>query len=207
MLDIDSFDGYLDQDFTVFYDEKLIAASRSDTITISTTDDTLEFDVILHQSGAPPTKSVSPTFQEVGFVAGTCTLSVSSNDHWTASSNVPWLTLTPNSCELDGIITVSFAENPLALSRQGEIIFTDSNETTETSVINEQAAAPAFLSVIPEFIEVTAETGITEVDVLSNANWEITFVDAWSEASPLTGFGAETLIITFASIPFSVTLT
>jgi hypothetical protein len=204
-LEIDPFEGYLDQDFTVFYDENLLAAPRSATITISTTDDTLEFEVILHQLGAPPTISVSPSFQEVGFEAGTCTLTVSSNDHWTASTNVPWLTLTPNSGELDGIITVSFAENPFALSRQGVIIFTDSNETTETSVIIEQAAAPAFLSVIPEFIEVTSETGITEVDVLSNANWEITFVDAWLEASPLTGFGAETLIITYESNPFTVT--
>ena len=204
-LEIDPFEGYLDQVFTVFYDENLLATPRSATITIRTTDDILEFEVVLYQSGAPPTISVSPSFQEVGFEAGTCILTVSSNTHWTASTNVPWLTLAPNSGELDGIITVSFAENPFALSRQGVIIFTDSDGTTETSVIIEQVAAPAFLSVIPEFIEVTSETGITEVDVLSNANWGITFVDTWLEATPLAGFGDKTLIITYEYNQYTVT--
>jgi len=204
-LEIDPFEGYLDRDFTVFYDENLLASPRSATITLTTTDDIIEFEVILYQLGAPPTISVSPSFQEVGFEAGTCILTVSSNTHWTASTNVPWLTFAPVAGELDGVITVSFAENPFALSRQGVIIFTDSDGTTETSVIIEQVAAPAFLSVIPEFIEVTSETGITEVDVLSNANWEITFVDAWLEATPLAGFGDKTLIITYESNPFTVT--
>ena len=203
-LEIDPFEGYLDRDFTVFYDENLLASPRSATITLTTTDDIIEFEVILYQLGAPPTISVSPSFQEVGFESGTCILTVSSNTHWTASTNVPWLTFAPVAGELDGVITVSFAENPFAFSRQGVIVFTDSDETTETSVIIEQAAAPAFLSVIPEFIEVTSETGITEVDVLSNANWEITFVDAWLEATPLAGFGDKTLIITYESNPYTV---
>ncbi len=204
-LEIDPFEGYLDQGFTVFYDENLLATPRSATITIRTTDDILEFEVVLYQSGAPPTISVSPSFQEVGFEAGTCILTVSSNTHWTASTNVPWLTFAPVAGELDGTITVSFAENPFALSRQGVINFMTSDGIAEASVIIEQVAAPAFLSVIPEFIEVISETGITEVDILSNANWEITFVDAWLEATPLAGFGDKTLIITYESNQYTVT--
>ncbi len=203
-LEIDPFEGYLDQGFTVFYDENLLASPRSATITLTTTDDIIEFEVILYQLGAPPTISVSPSFQEVGFEAGTCILTVSSNTHWTASTNVPWLTFAPVAGELDGVITVSFAENPFALSRQGVITFMTSDGIAEASVIIEQVAAPAFLSVIPEFIEVTSETGITEVDVLSNANWGITFVDAWLEATPLAGFGDKTLIITYESNPYTV---
>ncbi|MGB4204555.1 MAG: BACON domain-containing carbohydrate-binding protein [Bacteroidales bacterium] len=204
-LNFDQSGGYSDGKFTVFYDENLLAAPRSATITISTTDETLELEVVLYQSGAPPTISVSPSFQEVVFEAGTCTLTVSSNAQWTASTDVPWLTLSPDSGELNGTITVFFVENPLALSRQGVITFTASDGITEVSVIIEQAAAPAFLSVIPEFLEVTSETGIVEIEVTSNANWEITFIDDWLEATPLVGFGTETLTITYDSNPFTIT--
>ena len=196
-LEIDPFEGYLDQDFTVFYDENLLAASRSATITISTTDDTLEFEVILNQSGAPPTISVSPSFQEVGYEAGTYTLTVSSNDHWTASTNVPWLTLTPNSGELDRIITVSFAENPFALIRQGVITFTTSDGIAEASVIIEQVAAPAFLSVIPLELFVDFEAGTTYFTIISNALWEISNSETWLHAIPESGIGNATITLYF----------
>ena len=196
-LEIDPFEGYLDRDFTVFYDENLLASPRSATITLTTTDDIIEFEVILYQLGAPPTISVSPSFQEVGFEAGTCILTVSSNTHWTASTNVPWLTFAPVAGELDGVITVSFAENPFALSRQGVINFMTSDGIAEASVIIEQVAAPAFLSVIPSEHFVDPEAGTIYFSITSNALWEISNSETWLHVIPESGIGNATITLNY----------
>jgi subtilisin family serine protease len=58
----------------------------------------------------PPSLSVTPDNQNVGFNAGTFDFSVTSNAVWAAQSDEPWCTVTPSGYG-NGIMTATFSEN------------------------------------------------------------------------------------------------
>ena len=67
--------------------------------------------------------SVSPANQNVGYQAGQVTFTITSNNSWTVSDDVGWLTLSPTSGTNNGSVTADFEENTTPSARVATLSF------------------------------------------------------------------------------------
>jgi len=96
------------------YPENQSLISRSATITITGND--LVVLASLIQAAGEPMIYVSPENINVPYLAGSTSLTVTSNTDWTASADSAWITLTPSG-NGNGSITVDYIENPYYVDR------------------------------------------------------------------------------------------
>lgn len=100
------------------YSENQSLVSRSATITITGND--LVVLASLIQAAGEPMIYVSPENINVPYLAGSTSLTVTSNTDWTASADSAWITLTPSG-NGNGSITVDYIENPYYADRTSTI--------------------------------------------------------------------------------------
>lgn len=150
--------------------------------------------VSLTQAGAAPYLSVSPHSQDVGTAAGNTTFQVNSNMPWTADSDVSWCTITPSGTG-NGNIIATFTENALAVTRSANITVIATGLPPVTVIVNQQAAV-ATLSVTPATKTVSDLSGNVNFDVISNASWTASSDVAWCSPT-ISGFGNGELSVAY----------
>jgi hypothetical protein len=96
--------------------------------------------VTVTQAGAAPTLNVSPSNQNVSYVAGMTTFSVTSNSTWNASCPDTWCAVNPNGSG-NGTITANYTQNPNNSQRIAAITVTVSGLSPENVTVT-QAAYP-----------------------------------------------------------------
>lgn len=102
----------------VTYTENMLLESRSATITISGNE--LQKEASIIQAAGEPVVYVSPESIEVGYLAGSTSLTVTSNTDWTATKDAEWLTITESGSG-NGTIEVTYTENPVYEDRTAVI--------------------------------------------------------------------------------------
>ena len=105
------------------------------TATVTLQAGTAKKTVSVKQRGQTPYVTVEPeslTFDDKG---GAKSVTVKSNTSWKVSANAEWLTVTPANGTGDGTVTVQVVENPLAATRNGQLVVT----TTDGSVVKNVA--------------------------------------------------------------------
>lgn len=125
------------------------------------------------------------------------TITVTSNDLWTASCPDNWVTLSPESGEGDGSIKITVTENTGFEPRSSTVTVTAGDKTSSVKV-NQLALTPS-LDVQPLSFEVKSEGGTCEVTVTSNSTWTVTVPaadPAWILADKTSGEGNSTVILT-----------
>lgn len=133
-----------------------------------------------------PTLAVSPVNQVVPASSGITTFAVTSNSNWTTSSNASWCTVTTSGSG-NGSITANYSENTSVIQRVATITVMVTGLSDQTVTVSQAGALPT-LSVGPDNQNVSATSGTTVFNVVSNTGWTSTSNASWCTVTP-TGNG------------------
>jgi hypothetical protein len=139
-------------------------------------------------SQAAPNLTVTPTTNPVSPLAGSVTITLTSNINWTVASNAAWLTTSPTSGSNNGSITASYTANT-GSARTGTLTFSG-NGINRTVTVTQ--AAPT-LTVSPTTSTRTAAAGSFAITLTSNINWTVASNAGWLTTSPTSGTGNTTV--------------
>ena len=129
-MTLSKFSGSNDATVTVKVTENTSQSSRSGKVTFKT--DSKSYEVTVSQEGA--TLSVTPNSLSFTYSGGTETVSVTSNQSWTASSSESWLTLSRTSGTNNASIIITAQASTSTNSRNGQITFSSSGSTDIVSI-------------------------------------------------------------------------
>ena len=145
-------------------------------------------------SQAAPNLTVTPTTNPVSPLAGSVTITLTSNVNWTVSSNAAWLTTSPTSGSNNGSITANYTANT-GSARIGTLTFSG-NGINRTVTVTQ--AAPT-LTVSPTTAAPGAALGSLAVTVTANINWTVASNAAWLTTAVTSGTGNGTVTANFTA--------
>lgn len=155
-------------------------------------------------AGASPALSVDPTALNIPATAGSPTLAVTSNCHWTAKETVAWLSLSATSGGGDGTLTVTATANTSTVARSATITLkTDETPVVTTTVTVTQAGkVNPTLAITPTTWSPAAAGATTDLSVTSNGDWSLTSgAVAWLTVDGSPGTGDATVRLTATENP------
>jgi hypothetical protein len=129
---------------------------------------------------------------------GDKTVTVTSNDAWTATWSADWVNVSPKSGNGNGSIKITAAENPSFDVRSADVIVT-AGDKTQTIKVNQLSLSPS-LAIAPTSSEIGHAGGEIELTITSNAPWTVTIPDGvdWILADKANGEGNATVKVTVA---------
>jgi Leucine-rich repeat (LRR) protein len=134
-------------DGTIWVTVEANTSTTERTATITITAGNIVRTVTVTQQGVPfsPSLSTDKTVISAGNGVGSYTLSVTANTAWTARSDAPWLTLSPDSGTGDGkvTVTVTTAVNTSTTERTATITITAASLVRTVTVTQAAAMDPA----------------------------------------------------------------
>lgn len=140
--------------------------------------------------------SVAPSNRNVTAAAGSTTFTVTSDCVWTASSNQTWCAISPASYTGNGTITAIYTQNTSINPRTANITITVAGITPVVVTVT-QAGAACLLTVSPSNQNVSSASGTTTFTVTSNSSWSVSESENWLSASPTSGTGNGSFIVTY----------
>ena len=158
-----------------------------------------------------PTLTVNPTVVTFSRVQGgtnpaSQSVTVTSNGNWTATSSVPWLTLSPSSGNGNGSLAANVTLASAAVGTNQATITVTSGGVTKTAAVT-LTVATASLTVSPSSLTYTATQGAANpvaqtVTISSNGTWTVSDNAAWLTLSSTsgTGNGSTTATVTTSSL-------
>lgn len=130
----------------------------------------------------------------------TKTIEVETEDHWTATAEVDWVSLSPAEGDGNAQVSVTLGENPIYTDRQAVVTFTTAAGLTATLNIRQEASPdPHFLEVTPLSFEFGKDGGEQSFTIGCDTYWEITWSTEWVEVNPQTGTGNATITMTVSA--------
>ncbi len=145
-----------------------------------------------------PTLAVSPANQVVSASAGITTFAVTSNTNWTTASNANWCTVTTSGSG-NGSIAANYSENTSVIQRVATITIMVTGLTDQTVTLTQSGALPT-LAVGPANQNVSAASGTTLFNVVSNTGWTSSSNAAWCTVTP-SGNGNGSISAVFEANP------
>lgn len=190
---------------TISIEPNSVTSPRSGTLTIAGQT------VSVTQEAVPCSFAVTPASLATQTAGGTTSLIVSApaGCAWTATSNVPWITVTAGATGSgDGTVAVTVAANGTTSARTGTLT------VAGTTVTVTQDAAPCTYTIAPTTISTPAGGGSSTVSVTAPAGcaWTAASGASWlSITAGASGSGSGTVSVTVApntaSSPRAATLT
>jgi len=130
----------------------------------------------------------------------TKTVEVETEDHWTASAEVDWVSLSPSEGDGNAQVSVTLGENPIYVERQAMVTFTTAAGLIATLNIRQEASPdPHFLEVEPTSFEFGKDGGEEHFTIGCDTDWEITWSADWLEVNSQTGMGNATITMTVSA--------
>lgn len=124
-------------------------------------------------------------------------IEISTDANWTATPNVDWITLTPNSGK-GGIMNISVTENKSDVERNAAIAVTVGN-ITKSVIVNQKGK---YLMVNPtESSEISSKGGSHQIYVSSNDIWYAQCDLPWVSLSEKQGIGDINVTLTISDNP------
>ena len=124
-------------------------------------------------------------------------VAVFTEDAWTTSMDVDWVTLNQAEGYGDAEIRVTLGENPNYEQRQATVLFTTAGGIQAMLSIRQEASPdPHFLEVSPLEFQFGKEGGEREISVSCDTDWEFVMDCNWLSISPQTGTGNATAVLT-----------
>ena len=146
-----------------------------------------------------PVLGIEITPNNLNFVCTgeTKTVSVTTEDSWTAYANEGWVTLSQTEGQGDAEISVTVDENPIYIDRAALVRFSTAGGVhVILTVIQEATPDPHFLEASPLVFEFGKEGGERELTIGCDTDWVIDLDCPWLSISQLTGTGNATLVLT-----------
>jgi len=122
---------------------------------------------------------------------GTEVITLTTNQNWTASCDVSWLTLSVTSGTGDATVSVAATANTSTDSRTGTITFKAGGSSYEVAVT--QTGISGTFSVTPMSRSFTSSGGSESFAVTSNLSWTVSSGVSWLTLSKTSGTGNATV--------------
>lgn len=135
----------------------------------------------------------------LGFVCTgeTKTVTVSTEDAWTATTLAEWVSLGQTQGQGDAEVSVTVGENPEYIERQAFVTFTTAAGIQAVLVVRQEASPdPHFLEVSPLSFHFVKEGGEAEIHIGCDTDWIIDLNCGWLSVSQSTGTGDATVTLT-----------
>ena len=124
-------------------------------------------------------------------------IAVFTEDAWTASMDVDWVTLSQTEGQGDAEIRVTLGENPGYEQRQTTVLFTTAGGAQGMLGIRQEASPnPHFLEVSPLEFQFEKEGGEREISINCDTGWEFDMACDWLSLSQQSGIGNATVVLT-----------
>lgn len=120
-------------------------------------------------------------------------LSIRSNTSWMITSKPNWLTLSKETGEGNGEITVTSSENPNTTSRTGEIVLGQAGLSIQCKVKVTQLGKS--LSTDVTLLEFSDKASQMTFNLVSDASWTSSQTVNWFTATPTSGHGNATITV------------
>ena len=153
-----------------------------------------------------PVLGIEITPRNLDFVCTgeTKTVTVSTEDAWTATVDVDWVTLSQAEGQGDAEVSVTLGENPVYEQRQTTVLFTTAGGIQTMLGIRQEASPdPHFLEVTPLVFQFGKEGGDKDINVGCDTDWEFDLDNDWLSLSQQSGTG--NAIVVLSAIPNPVT--
>lgn len=141
-----------------------------------------------------PSITLNPTFKNVGALAGSTSVSVSSNVIWEVSENCDWITCNPTGGSNNGNFSVNYGENTSSGSRSCTISI-DGNGASATFTLM-QEGSNLEISGCPSD-DVSNNSGNFNLIVNSNITWNVSESCDWVTCSASNGSGDGSITISY----------
>ncbi len=176
----------------------------TDRITFILVTALLETDTVyVIQEGVAANLSVSPSTLNLGFSLGSNDdISVSSNQNWTVTNPVTWLSLNVNSGSGNGTVTVTTnSDNLTGATRTANLTFSAPGLADRIVTVNQIDGSNPTFTLSRDTVYVANPQGSTATfSVLSNiANWTLVETTPWMVINPQSGSNTQTITILAAS--------
>ena len=171
--------------------------SREGEVVISGLD-SISAKVIIVQEVLPSSNiQVVPRSLDFVCTGDTKTISVITEDSWTAFVEEEWVTLNHTESQGNAEISVTVGENPMFEERQTNVIFTaNSGAQVMLAIMQEASPDPHFLEVSPLEFQFGKEGGERDISVSCDADWEFDLDCDWLSLSQQSGTGNATVVLT-----------
>ena len=131
-------------------------------------------------------------------------VAVFTEDTWTASMDVDWVTLNQTEGYGDAEIRVTLGENPIYEQRQATVLFTTAGGIQAMLGIRQEASPdPHFLEVSPLEFQFEKEGGEREISVGCDTDWNFDLECTWLSLSQQ--FGTGNAVVTLTAQPNTLT--
>ena len=145
-----------------------------------------------------PIMSIEVTPPSLDYVCTgeTKTVSVTTEDTWTATATEDWIGLSQTEGQGDAVVNVTVGENPVYVSRQAVVTFVTAGEIHATVVVRQEASPdPHFLEVSPLLFHFGKEGGEAEISIECDTDWLFDLECDWLSVSQPTGTGNATVTL------------
>lgn len=140
---------------------------------------------------------IMPKILDFVCLGETKTVTVTTEDAWTASAEEDWVSLSQNEGQGDSEISVTLGENPLYVDRQTSVFFTTVGGVQAMLVIRQEASPdPHFLEVSPLEFVFGKEGGEETISIGCDTDWLFDLDCDWLSLSQLSGTGNADVILT-----------
>ena len=127
----------------------------------------------------------------------TRTVTVVTEDGWTASVENDWVALSQTEGSGDTEISVVVGENPAFVDRAAIVLFTTTGGVQSVLTIRQEASPdPHFLEVSPQVFNFGKDGGEGVITIGCDTDWEFDLDCPWLSLSQMTGTGNATVVLT-----------
>lgn len=139
---------------------------------------------------------VSPLNLSFVCTGETKTVTVTTEDSWTASTLVDWVTLSQTEGQGNAQVSVTVGENPLYTERQASVAFQTAGGAHATLILRQEASPdPHFLEVSPLSFHFVKDGGEKQITIGCDAEWMFDLESSWLSVSPSSGTGNATVTL------------
>lgn len=152
----------------------------------------------MRQQGVGYHLSVSPNSLTADSKAVNKSITITSNDSWTITPSVSWISVSPSSGSGNQNITVSISASNEAESRNGEIVVAGVKGKQSATVDVVQSGIGYYLEVDKTEMSMGSEASSSVFNISSNDSWTVTSSEPWATVVPSSGTGDKTITVSCA---------
>lgn len=180
---------------TLNYQQNTSTQGRTATVTVSGTG-VPNRTITVTQAGAAAVLTVNTNNINVSPTPGSAGFSITSNINWTVSENANWFSISPPSGSNNGSVSINYDQNMITQNRSAQIIVSGNGVQNQVVTIT-QAGATATLTVSPNILNISANTGSTSFSIASNISWNVSENANWISITPASGSNNGSVIINY----------
>ena len=152
---------------------------------------------VIQHAGEQIYVTIDPSTLSFNYDGGTQSVSVLSNDSWTATTDADWFSLGTTSGNGNDEVTVTVSENEMQEARVGIVTFlSEAGGSSQLTIKQEAAPDPHYLEVTPMAVTIDKDGGSADITISCDEDWTVMVEENWVSLSTTTGSGNGTFTVT-----------